>query len=631
MAEINLYEGLKRGLQDAKEYVDKKNSKLSESIVDIDEKVGDGFFETEIVNIGEATAGNVYGAKQALYAKALQEGVASFSFFGFDTSEGEVYDITTHIESLSEGTVRNLVVVCDADNTIIAVCPVTGTGGAFDANCSMRIPDGAVKCYINTQYASKENAEKYTVCNRKVVKKSLTDAVMDVDAHVNAVATRKISKEQAEFIVSESSSNIIKDDDIVSGGYYTSTGYKTYSTWGYIIVPVKSGDVIRSRYKANTKGYLGVFDSNGTYSKIDSFVTYHDDNTSFRWWEVTVPDDVNNIIINLSDISTSKYSWLVVTNNSDFPTEYVPYEEPVWTLSDEIVVEATKDSHLTSDWTSMIQTVQNAQGTKFTFAVQTDTHINFGKTGNMHNADVCNNLKELTTYIGFDFVCNLGDIIEGYTVRDTADAKSDMTEIVHRYIDGACCPVLFAVGNHDDNEQSNDTEIITNGDLYARLIKPMRNTSDRFVFDGKVAYYYADFDDVRVIVLNTQDGTRAGQFNISTAQATWFSNKALDTDKSVVVMGHAPLVSGIGSNIPTNANAILNAVDAFKNKGGTVIGFFYGHEHAQNSTIVNGINHICFRHAGTRAEVVMVDLDTKTISTIVVGNRNDTTDRTFSF
>lgn len=35
MAEINLYEGLKRGLQDAKDYVDKKNSQLSSSIDEI--------------------------------------------------------------------------------------------------------------------------------------------------------------------------------------------------------------------------------------------------------------------------------------------------------------------------------------------------------------------------------------------------------------------------------------------------------------------------------------------------------------------------------------------------------------------------------------------------------------------
>lgn len=307
--------------------------------------------------------------------------------------------------------------------------------------------------------------------------------------------------------------------------------------------------------------------------------------------------------------------------------------------------------YLPTAWTKDISSIQKLQGNKFTFGVQTDTHFSLYEKkdveGNVYVANDNNHItpfKNLTNYIGFDFICNLGDMIRGYQFDSDVEARASMTEAVNRYTENVGCPVLFAIGNHDDNamytvdstvgsgNHSLD-EVLVGKELYAKMIAPSRNTSARqFVQNGKSNYYYMDFNEVRVIVLDTRDipfnvlsGTdiTINNHKISEEQYTWFSNVALQTEKKVVVLSHVPLLNSLisSNNTVANADYVLNALATFKNKGGTVIGCFCGHVHEQNSaTDASGILHVTFESGGNFAEIVMVDTDNNTIETKLVGN-----------
>lgn len=275
---------------------------------------------------------------------------------------------------------------------------------------------------------------------------------------------------------------------------------------------------------------------------------------------------------------------------------------------------------LPANWESKVQTIQEAQGTKFTFAIQTDTH--YALDGDIYSGA---NLKALTNRIGFDFVANLGDVIKGYAGDENApeNMRAAMTEIMMRYVRGISCPLFIAMGNHDTNKQwadANSGTPFTFDEVWGREFRPSFNTIPGAVFQTGLMYYFKDFNDVRVIVLNTQDGADGG-FGIGSTQISWLTNTALNTNKPVLVMSHVPIVNGwsVGSNyVSSYANAVA-AIKAFQTGGGTVIGCMSGHTHTQESKTVDGLLYVTFRNSGTLCEVVMVDLANKTINTIPVG------------
>lgn len=292
-------------------------------------------------------------------------------------------------------------------------------------------------------------------------------------------------------------------------------------------------------------------------------------------------------------------------------------------------------------WEKYVDEVNDLKKGKFAFAIQTDTHVDLdNSTGkNWSDIDVGNNVRIFAEKTNLDFFANLGDMIEGYPRDTTEDMKKDMKELVRRYTDGAKCPVLTAIGNHDNNHmwaEKNGGEEISYSELLENIIQPIKSTSDKFVFSENVAYYYIDFDKVRVIVLNTQDmDDTTSEFIIREKQIEWFKNEALNTDKAIIFMCHAPLSDTLACNKVINGEKILDAIYEFKNSGKTVIGGFYGHNHEQKHIVKNGILHVTFEKLGTRAEVVIVDLENGKIKTKTVGavEKYDATivDREFEF
>lgn len=310
--------------------------------------------------------------------------------------------------------------------------------------------------------------------------------------------------------------------------------------------------------------------------------------------------------------------WIGIPHTINGFNPYVKSDNPMWDLP--------------STWSNKVQTIQEAQGKTFTFAIQTDTHYALNE-----NDIYGYNLKSLTNNVGMDFVANLGDIIEGYA-NETTDSpenmRAAMTQIMRRYVTGISCPLLVAMGNHDTNKQwadAFDGTPFTFDEVWAREFKPAFNTNPHVETETGLMYYYTDFADVRVIVLNTQDGANGG-FGIGSTQIDWLTNTALNTSKAVLVLSHVPLVDGwsVSSNyVSSYANAVT-AIKAFQTNGGTVIGCMSGHTHTQETKTVDGILYVTFRNGGAVAEVVMVDIDNKSISTIPVGFTGEG-NRSFTF
>ena len=98
-----------------------------------------------------------------------------------------------------------------------------------------------------------------------------------------------------------------------------------------------------------------------------------------------------------------------------------------------------------------------------------------------------------------------------------------------------------------------------------------------------------------------------------------------------MIMGHSPLISEIGSNVPKNSEKCIEAVSRFIQSGGVFIGFFYGHQHEQRFAEVNGMNHITFDNLANKAEVVMVDIDNRTVNTLPIGASGINVRRSFTF
>ena len=292
-------------------------------------------------------------------------------------------------------------------------------------------------------------------------------------------------------------------------------------------------------------------------------------------------------------------------------------------------------------WEKYVDEVKELKKGKFAFAIQTDTHVDLDNSSgkNWSDEDVGHNVRIFAEKTNLDFFANLGDMIEGYPRDNTEDMKCDMKELVRRYTEGAKCPVLTAIGNHDNNHmwaEKNDGEEISYGELLENIIHPIKNTSDKFVFNSDVAYYYIDFDKVRIIVLNSQDmDDTTSEFIVRDKQIEWFEKEALNTNKAVMIMCHTPILDELSHNKVINIEKILNALYDFKKSGRTVIGGFYGHNHEQKHIVKNGVLHVSFEKLGTRAEVVVVDLENRKIKTKAVGavEKYDATiiDREFEF
>ena len=299
---------------------------------------------------------------------------------------------------------------------------------------------------------------------------------------------------------------------------------------------------------------------------------------------------------------------------------------------DSVVEDITaKEYSLTPEWKEYADEIQGNRNGNFLMCIQTDTHLSYVNPSSpqFSGIDTCNNLRLLAAYCGADGIANLGDLIQGYENDTPPDMRRTMGEATMRYCYPKACPTFLVVGNHDDNfvyydHHKNEvgSSIFQKNEVFDRMIKPSLNTFINVTHQETNMYYYVDYTDIRVIVLNSQDGgTSLWNFGFSDAQVDWFKTKALNTNKQVLVMCHCPLLSTLTSDCPDSASKIINALKEFKTGGGVVIGCLAGHTHRQQlETDSNGITHAVFKNSGVIAESIIVDVQAKKVKTVVLSN-----------
>jgi hypothetical protein len=284
--------------------------------------------------------------------------------------------------------------------------------------------------------------------------------------------------------------------------------------------------------------------------------------------------------------------------------------------------------NLPNTWTVDKRNINKFQGTKFSFALQTDTHFYNGIETIYYNA-----LKNLSNFVGLDFIANLGDVIRGYeydTVSDSSIAYSNAIKGITYDLE---CDSYVLIGNHDNGsmyatQTGNISDAFLPEEMYSTMYRPCFSKNHRnIVINKKHLCAYIDYNEIRLILLNTSDlpyqvvntsDINVNNLKVTTEQAEWFSNIALNTDKPVIILSHATFDSTNGV-IVENANLITTALSTFKQRGGTVIACISGHKHILANSLLDGINHILCKNGSDVCEIFAVDLETRTIITQQIG------------
>ncbi len=291
-------------------------------------------------------------------------------------------------------------------------------------------------------------------------------------------------------------------------------------------------------------------------------------------------------------------------------------------------------NYIPTTWFKQEDNVKSLSAGKFVFGAQTDTHHH-----NLETPNLARNMAGFSHFVDFDFICNLGDLVRGYSIIDIdspTNMRACMDDLVQRYTT-AKCPVLMTLGNHDANHMwtnkhmpGDHTTLISEVEHFERVILPLKeHNGDDMVTNGASTYYYMDFpeDNIRVVMLNTTDGkfteSMSSTSMISDEQLNWFKNTALNTDKYVIVMSHIPFYSDKPEEAGTvrNGNNVLLAVEEFIDDGGNFVGYFHGHMHERCINVDdNGRFHMGFLNGTEAGEAVVVDIENKVVTSIILGN-----------
>lgn len=198
--------------------------------------------------------------------------------------------------------------------------------------------------------------------------------------------------------------------------------------------------------------------------------------------------------------------------------------------------------------------------------------------------DMVSNMKYLASRMPVDGFINLGDNVDCMNV--TTDVSQEQIDYVNRMIKSMNLPILFTIGNHDDNHY---VERWDNKKLYANNVAYVRN--DRVSNTDVGVYgtdYYVDFPNynIRVISLNAISYgdyvNTNSKYGYSDQTCQWFQNIMRSTnDMGVIVLTHtSPIFSNNGWQWEVgNIDEIKNTIKEYVDSGKNYICTLYGHSH----------------------------------------------------
>ena len=232
------------------------------------------------------------------------------------------------------------------------------------------------------------------------------------------------------------------------------------------------------------------------------------------------------------------------------------------------------------------------------FFLCTDVHYNTVKTDNRLKldsvTDMTVSMAALKEQIKVDGLICLGDVVDAKPPLTTEETKQQV-EYVMKRLQGVGLPLLYCMGNHDDNRyiSRKDGSLFTPQQLNSMY---MSYTLPDKVTDPSMhgLNYYVDYNrfKIRVFVLDSNYQNPKDNFywsyGFSDSTVAWFKNQLKETPKewSVLVLTHRRFIQ---NNNLGNAKWIYNqikmveTVNDFIADGGAYIATIYGHIHRDYS------------------------------------------------
>jgi len=224
--------------------------------------------------------------------------------------------------------------------------------------------------------------------------------------------------------------------------------------------------------------------------------------------------------------------------------------------------------------TSMVK-VDNGN---FNYIAITDLH-NWSSLDNSPLFRQLESVVNIANSMDIDFVGVLGDLIEIEDTKELAIEKMlEITEILSK------CnkPVIFSYGNHDFNSYNliNNvplSKIVTPSEYYNICVSPFNNDNE-----GKKLYFYKDFDNKKIRVINLQysditindngDNTCniVGNLSYQVAQIKWLSETLKNTpdDFKIIILSHGTFIdeANLHYSSDNKSIAIVGLINAFNDR-----------------------------------------------------------------
>jgi len=213
---------------------------------------------------------------------------------------------------------------------------------------------------------------------------------------------------------------------------------------------------------------------------------------------------------------------------------------------------------------------------------------------------------------------NINTIINGGdTILRYLDDPQESFDWYANLISTSHVDILSAVGNHDVWKGAYWTKGPST-EIYNTIIKPITDNFTNIIQPTSaesegLCYFYKDYDNIRVIVINAMSGSESVKF-WDQNQATWFENvlnDAYTNNKHVIVCTHAPYAKNIAQRDEksnwnswidyrtwSSSDAIIietEPLDIIKNfitQGGKFICLLTGHEHCDNILWATGYENL---------------------------------------
>lgn len=330
----------------------------------------------------------------------------------------------------------------------------------------------------------------------------------------------------------------------------------------------------------------------------------------------------------------------------------------------------------------------------FTFCYQTDTH--YSQSGTYKTLDNLKNLVNVDRSILPNFCSNLGDVTHGYLNRTVGMDDYMKAMSVYKKIR----TFLPVQGNHENNtlytfqhtQNRSIKEIVQKSWFYNSTFNPFCVKNNGVIDENKL-YYSVDFDNIKVIVLDTNDlpeteVNSSGQLIFASSYQAGIRQEQLDwlidtlkmpNPKPVIILSHHSLSAGASKDTNTvyNANAVRGILEAYNTsgtftleqnpyggeyfkisvncdftgakeyKGANVIGCFAGHTHADAMYTINNIHYVVsdssvsdtsenkeVRKSDATSDVietVKIDISKKEVNIIRFGYGIGVKDRSFTY